>query len=213
MYTRVLLTEGQLTVLNDNIIWKEIPEFEGHYEVSNTGIVRSMGRVVPNSETGVRYSKSVNIKMLPSTRSDYLYVKMWKYNKVYRQSVHRAVALAFIPNPLNKPEVNHIDGNKHNNHVSNLEWVTSSENKLHAFEIGLRSGEEHAKRMVGTKFDAVSKYYNVSYDRTRNRWVAGIKDKGKLLFYKRFKDEKDAAQYVNTMIDTLQLNRPKNIIV
>ena len=68
--------------------------------------------------------------------------------------------------------------------------------------------------MVGTKWNsAVSKYHNVSYDRTRNRWMASIKQQGKRLFQKRFKQEDDAARYVNEMIDKLQLNRPKNIIV
>lgn len=192
--------------------WKEIPGFEGHYEVSSMGTVRSIGRVVPNSEKGVRFSKAKTLRSSPTTRSDYLYVKLWKHNKMYQMSVHRAVALAFIPNPENKPQVNHIDGNKLNNHVNNLEWVTVSENHKHAFRVGLKSGEAHGKKMVGTKFNAVSKYHNVSYDYTRQRWSASIKSKGKPLFQKRFKLEVDAAKYVNEMIDILQLDRPKNII-
>ena len=216
MYTRVLLTEGQLTVLNDNIIWKEIPEFEGHYEVSNTGIVRSIGRVVPNSETGVRYSKAKEIVANPTTRSPYLYVKLYKHNVMHGRAVHRCVALAFIPNPDGKEQVNHKDGNKLNNSVENLEWCTRLENIRHGIAMGFSDERfaNHAILMVGTKGNsAVSKYHNVSYDRTRDRWMASIKQQGKPLFQKRFKQEDDAARYVNEMIDKLQLNRPKNIIV
>lgn len=62
-----------------------------------------------------------------------------RMNKVYKHvKVHRMSAIAFIPNPENKPQVNHIDGNKLNNNITNFEWVTSSENHLHAFKTGLR---------------------------------------------------------------------------
>ena len=62
--------------------------------------------------------------------------------------VHRLVAKSYIPNPQNKPEVNHKDGNKQNNHVSNLEWVTSSENGLHSYKLGL-SKKEHLLKRTG----------------------------------------------------------------
>lgn len=68
----------------------------------------------------------------------YLRVSIYRNGNRQRLFVHRIVARAFIPNPENKPEVNHKDGNPLNNHVLNLEWVTSSENKLHAYRTGLR---------------------------------------------------------------------------
>lgn len=200
-------------MLNDNEIWKEIPNFEGYYEASNKGKIRSMQRSVPNSEKGSRLSKAKEIAQNSTTRSNYLYVQLWKHNKVHRMSVHRMVALTFIPNPLSKSEVNHIDGNKINNLVDNLEWVTSSENKRHAFKIGLRKNDAHVAKQIGTKYNAVSKYHNVTYDKSRNQWKASIKVEGKMLFQKRFKYEDDAAKYVNKMIDELKLNRPKNIII
>lgn len=107
-------------------IWKEIREYEGLYEVSNTGKVRSLpkkgGYKVPH------------ILALNQCR-DYLFVTLCKKYKICAKDVHRLVAEAFIPNPDNKPCVNHKDGNKRNNNVKNLEWVTFSENNLHRYHV------------------------------------------------------------------------------
>lgn len=73
-------------------------------------------------------------------RYGYPRVNLYEGTKQYTRTVHRLVAQAFIPNPENKLEVNHIDGNKENNNIDNLEWVTSSENQKHAFSIGLQKG-------------------------------------------------------------------------
>lgn len=81
--------------------------------------------------------------------------------------VHRLVAQAFIPNPENKPFVNHIDGNKLNNHVSNLEWCTAQENNLHARQTGLH------KQAVGHKI-------NYQSDASKRKALANLKDKSKL---------------------------------
>lgn len=81
-------------------------------------------------------------------------VRLWMNNKSRVFTVHRLVALALIPNPLNKEMVNHIDGNKKNNHISNLEWVTRSENVIHSHEIGLqisRKGSDHHNSVMSEK--------------------------------------------------------------
>ena len=94
------------------------------YEVNELGEVFRIGNPKPKYQ-------SVN-------RDGYKVVGLWKNNKATAKTAHRLVALAFIPNPENKPCVNHIDGDKQNNHVSNLEWVTYSENTVHSFENGLQ---------------------------------------------------------------------------
>lgn len=97
--------------------WRKIEGFE-RYSVSDTGLVR-------NDETG--YIKKEKI-----ARNGYSQVGMFLGEGTTKwRLVHRLVAKAFIPNPENKPQVNHIDGNKQNNAVSNLEWVTSHENEVH----------------------------------------------------------------------------------
>lgn len=73
-----------------------------------------------------------------TNRDGYKVVALYKNNKSTAKTVHRLVALAFIPNPENKPCVNHIDGNKQNNNIENLEWVTYSENTIHSFQNGLQ---------------------------------------------------------------------------
>lgn len=78
-----------------------------------------------------------NVKTLEGTIIDFTNRKS-RYLTYKGIAIHRAVAITFLNNDLNKREVNHIDGNKHNNHVSNLEWVTTSENRLHAFKTGLQ---------------------------------------------------------------------------
>ena len=93
------------------------------------------------SDEGHVYSKFKGglLSTPPNKQVGYLQVSLWKNNVGYHHYVHRLVAKAFIPNPLNLPEVNHIDGNRQNNHVTNLEWVDSSGNTCHAVRTGLRT--------------------------------------------------------------------------
>lgn len=110
-------------------VWKNIKGYEGFYQISNLGRVKSLKQKSFNREK--------IMKIIINPRFGYAQLNFRVNNKINCFKVHRLVAMAFIPNPENKPDVNHIDGNKLNNCVSNLEWCSKSENMIHAFKIGL----------------------------------------------------------------------------
>lgn len=125
-------------------IWKDINvingvDYTGYYRVSNFGRVKSLERTVKRRNGSLRTVKE-RIMVQTVFNKEYLKVGLSKYGKVKNMPVHRLVAIAFIPNPLNKPQINHIDSNPSNNHVNNLEWVTPKENMRHAIEFGNMNG-------------------------------------------------------------------------
>lgn len=132
-------------------VWKDIKRFNGNYSISNCGNVR-------NNRTG---------KILKSHVSDngYLHVTVNPFGefKSYNIRIHREVAIAFIPNPSNKPEVNHIDCDKTNPNVRNLEWATSKENAEHANENNLITrlrGEDNVRSKFTEDFiEKIRKLY------------------------------------------------------
>ena len=119
-------------------IWKDIKGYEGLYQISNKGQVKSKARRGNWKETILKPSE---------TRDHYFVVTLSKNGAQKSRRVNRIVAETFIENPLNKPEVNHIDGDKHNNNVENLEWVTTKENIIHSYKCKLRTAEESAKSL------------------------------------------------------------------
>ena len=124
--------------------WKDIKGFEGYYQISNFGNVRSLDRYVINNKNGGerfingKLMKLTKVKGREESDTKYLVVNLRSYGSNKVSLVHRLVAEAFIPNPNNMPEINHKDGNKENNFVDNLEWCTYSENNQHAIDTKLR---------------------------------------------------------------------------
>lgn len=116
-------------------IWKPVVGYEGIYEVSNMGRVKSLDRLVKRNN---HFDRKKGRILSPSINSLYPMVRLSKNGEHKSTFLHRIIAIAFIPNPNNKPQVNHIDGNKHNYSISNLEWCTQSENNAHAFATGLK---------------------------------------------------------------------------
>ncbi len=114
--------------------WKPVVNFEEYYEVSTFGNVKSFDRSVTGVNGKLYNSKGKDISVSTKSNAGYKQAHFSVKSKSYCRDVHRLVAIAFIPNPENYPIVNHIDGNKENNHVDNLEWCTYKQNSKHAFD-------------------------------------------------------------------------------
>lgn len=145
----------------DKEVWKPVVGFEGLYEVSNTGKVK----------------KGDRIKLTRVDKGGYETVCLFDHCKQKHMKVHRVVAMTFIPNPKNKRTVNHIDGNKLNNNVENLEWATHSENIIHANKMGLRvvtEAQRKAASINGKKTCALNRIktpveaYNHPFDESEH---------------------------------------------
>jgi len=160
-------------------IWKDIPNYEGLYQISNLGRVKSLERIVLQKNGRKRVQHEL-IRKPRKVYKGYLQIDLWKNHEYSAKRINRLVAQAFIPNPENKPEVNHIDGNKENNCVDNLEWVTGKENMQHAIRTGLWKASHSPKKNRKSKkiiqlddennvikvWDSIRdimKYYNLKY--------------------------------------------------
>lgn len=122
--------------MNDNEIWQPVPNWEDYYSVSNYGRIKSHSRIIVTKNGSSRQIKGGISNSICKTNG-YYSATLRKEGKSVTTKLHILVARTFIPNPGNKPFVNHIDGDRLNNNVGNLEWVTPLENIQHAWRIGL----------------------------------------------------------------------------
>lgn len=128
----LLIISVDIGIFMTQEVWKDVPNYEGWYQVSNMGNVRSVDREFVNSIGRKCFLKGMPIK--PKLNKGYPRVGLNKHREKERISVHRLVALTFIPNPNKLETVNHINGIKTDNRVDNLEWCTAQDNIKHAYD-------------------------------------------------------------------------------
>jgi hypothetical protein len=167
-------------------IWKDIIGYEGIYQVSNLSRVKSVERLVDGRIVG--FKTKIKEKILKHNYSGgYYKVALFKDGLGNRIGVHRLVALAFIPNPENKPQVNHINSDKSDNSIGNLEWVTIRENITH-----FRKTQK-----------LTSNYSGVCFDKSKNKYLSYINLNGKRISLGNYVNEIDAANAYQQKLQTI----------
>lgn len=150
----------------EDVIWKDVPGYEGNYIISSDGIIMST-----RCKHGARKKNRLVSQSLVGGFHDTFYwgVNLYKDNILKRYLVHRLLALTFIPNPDNKPHVNHIDFDRVNNTLSNLEWVTRRENLSHYFKsksnkpIGASYTRSHRGKKWAAKLSVLNRTITLGY--------------------------------------------------
>lgn len=177
--------------------WKAFPEIP-EYEVSESGEIRN------------KYGKVLKVS---KTNSGYLQTTLYAEKvKTKHRLVHRIVAITYLSNPENLPQVNHKDGNKLNNHVNNLEWCSPQQNTRHSIEIGLKvyNNPTQGLKLKPRGKKGGSKYFGVCKPSNRKYWLVRVQSQGKVIFQKCLPTELEAAKYYDEMVKHHGLSRPLN---
>jgi len=161
-------------------IWKPVKGYESYYEVSNEGNIRTIERIIklPTHQ----YLKKQKLLTQFKDNRGYFHVKLYNGNgKCKSLTTHRIVALTFLNNPKELIEVNHIDHNKHNNCLSNLEWITRSDNIKHSYicrdpKTYKGSGNKNSKLIEEEVINIRKEYKNTktTYKQLSNKYNVGI---------------------------------------
>lgn len=176
-------------------IWKGVPSLEDKYEISDKGNLRSITRQVP-TKSGTRTVIGKILKTQLNYRG-YSIVSLSLQDKSLKTfTIHQLVCMAHIPKFTKGTELNHIDGDKQNNALNNLEVSNPSHNQLHAVRTGLVPKQ------------GLSKFNNVTYvknPKAKKRWAASIRHAGNSSYgWKTFDLEEDAAKHVDSILDSIQ---------
>lgn len=155
-------------------IWKPIPLYEGLYEINNLGTVKSLSKIVENSKVRIITKERI---LKPELRNGYLRVSLCKDGRYKKYFIHQLVCMTFLNHTVNKYEkvVNHIDNNRLNNNVDNLEIVSQRENTIHSKD----------------KLKTSSKYIGVSWHKPTKKWQAYFNVKKDRFYLGSFENEED----------------------
>lgn len=144
------------------IVWTDVEDFLGFYQVNNIGQVRSVDRYAFHRGNKAYHLIRGKILSARINNCGYLSVRLSKDGRNFTRFIHRLMAEAFIENSFNKPFINHKDGVKTNNDPDNLEWVTHSENMIHAYRLGLCKNKKKYSISSIRAVDLVADFRNIS---------------------------------------------------
>jgi hypothetical protein len=164
-------SKENLLLEKDQEIWKDVLGYEGIYQISSLGRVKSLSR--KRNDGGITKDIFLNPYL---EKKGYFRYRLLKNKKAQKFLAHRLVAIAFVPNPLNKSSINHIDSIKTNNSSHNLEWVSVMENNCHK----------------SLKIKSSSKFVGVSFYKRTKQWSSSICISQKTFYFGRFKTEEEA---------------------
>lgn len=148
------------------IIWKDINGYEGYYQISDNGEVKSLRRKLKNHSRNVFYYSIEKILKISFDSNGYKIVNLYKNGAKKTLKIHRLLAIAFIPNPHNYPIINHKNSIKHDNSLDNLEWCTYHYNWHHAMDnnrIKPKSGEDHPNSIKVYQYELKTGKFIMSY--------------------------------------------------